>query len=499
MNSRGARGGRGGAAAEAVSARGARGGSRGRGSFQPVSEAPAYATHQRTATTQRPAASELSHPVAARGRSRFLSRMGVVEGDEQAGSPPPPPPPSVAGPAGWGVAEVACWLSELGFKQYAEAFKSHHVTGAVLPLLSKDVLKTDLGIASLGHRLLVVQGVRTLFPDSPPSSGDGAAATRLADVEGQANKAASLVFAGQAEVQRLTAEVGTLKRALSAATGSVAELSRTAAKPPSNAPLSAETQARLNKALKQSEAAQASCVLLKEDLASHRGEMQKVTSTLAKGLKESLSGGAAGAAGAAGAGGGPLPRETSAPREPSAGDARRAALGVPAAPAAPTRVERADKADKAERTGAVASTAAAKKNARGASKPEPNTEVSKPEPKRPESKPTKPANQAALGAAASAGSAAAGDATQPTKRAEGKGRGKGGRGEPTEGGRGGRAAPSAAASKPNAPPPAAKRAAAPTAVARHGAGAGGATPRPLLEAKLSVSSRNEVHLSIELL
>ena len=497
MNSRGARGGRGGAAAEAVSARGARGGSRGRGSFHPVSEAPVYATHQRTATTQRPAASELSHPVAARGRSRFLSRMGVVEGDEQAGSPPPPPPPSVAGPAGWGVAEVACWLSELGFKQYAEAFKSHHVTGAVLPLLSKDVLKTDLGIASLGHRLLVVQGVRTLFPDSPPSSGDGAAATRLADVEGQANKAASLVFAGQAEVQRLTAEVGTLKRALSAATGSVAELSRTAAKPPSNAPLSAETQARLNKALKQSEAAQASCVLLKEDLASHRGEMQKVTSTLAKGLKESLSGGAAGAAGA---GGGPLPRETSAPREPSAGDARRAALGVPAAPAAPTRVERADKADKAERTGAVASTAAAKKNARGASKPEPNTEVSKPEPKRPESKPTKPANQAALGAAASAGSVAAGDATQPTKRAEGKGRGKGGRGEPTEGGRGGRAAPSAAASKPNAPPPpAAKRAAAPTAVARHGAGAGGATPRPLLEAKLSVSSRNEVHLSIELL
>ena len=102
---------------------------------------------------QRPAASELSHPVAARGRSRFLSRMGVVEGDEQAGSPPPPPPPSVAGPAGWGTAEVACWLSELGFKQYAEAFKSHHVTGAVLPLLSKDVLKTDLGIASLGHRL----------------------------------------------------------------------------------------------------------------------------------------------------------------------------------------------------------------------------------------------------------------------------------------------------------------------------------------------------------
>ena len=416
-----------------------------------------------------------------------------MEGDDQAGSPPPPPP-SAAGPAGWGVAEVARWLSELGFKQYAEAFKSHHVTGAVLPLLSKDVLKTDLGIASLGHRLLVVQGVRTLFPDSPPSSGDGAAATRLADVEGQANKAASLVFAGQAEVQRLTAEVGTLKRALSAATGSVAELSRTAAKPPSNAPLSAETQARLNKALKQSEAAQASCVLLKEDLASHRGEMQKVTSTLAKGLKESLSGGAAGAAGAAG---GPLPRETSAPREPSAGDARRAALGVPAAPAAPARV---DRVDRAERTGAVASTAAAKKNARGASKPEPKlTEVSKPEPKRSESKPTKPANQAALGAAASAGSAAAGDATQPTKRAEGKGRGKGGRGEPTEGGRGGRAAPSAAASKPNAPPPAAKRAAAPTAVARHGAGAGGATPRPLLEAKLSVSSRNEVHLSIELL
>ena len=343
-----------------------------------------------------------------------------MESDEQAGSAPPPPP-SLAGPAGWGVADVARWLSELGFKQHAEAFKSHHVTGAVLPLLSKDVLKTDLGIASLGHRLLIVQGVRTLFPDLPPSSGDGAAATRLADVEGQANKAASLVFAGQAEVQRLTAEVGALKRALSAASASVAELSRTAAKPPSNAPLSAETQARLNKALKQSEAAQASCTLLKEELASHRHEMQSVTSTLARGLKESRSA-------AAGS------RESGAPRESAAADARRAAPAAPAAPAEAARAEHGPaRADKAERPGAVASTAAAKKNARGAAsaaRPEPKpSEASKPEPKKPEPKPAKPANQAALGAAASAGSAAAGDATQPTKSAEGKGRGKGGRGE----------------------------------------------------------------------
>lgn len=418
-----------------------------------------------------------------------------MESDEQAGSAPPPPP-SLAGPAGWGVADVARWLSELGFKQHAEAFKSHHVTGAVLPLLSKDVLKTDLGIASLGHRLLIVQGVRTLFPDLPPSSGDGAAATRLADVEGQANKAASLVFAGQAEVQRLTAEVGALKRALSAASASVAELSRTAAKPPSNAPLSAETQARLNKALKQSEAAQASCTLLKEELASHRHEMQSVTSTLARGLKESRSA-------AAGS------RESGAPRESAAADARRAAPAAPAAPAEAARAEHGPaRADKAERPGAVASTAAAKKNARGAAsaaRPEPKpSEASKPEPKKPEPKPAKPANQAALGAAASAGSAAAGDATQPTKSAEGKGRGKGGRGEASEGGRGGRAAPSATAPKPRAPPPAAKPAAARAAVARHGAGeggakGGGAAPRPLLEAKLSVSSRDEVHLVIELL
>ena len=390
-----------------------------------------------------------------------------MEGDDQAGSPPPPPP-SAAGPAGWGVAEVARWLSELGFKQYAEAFKSHHVTGAVLPLLSKDVLKTDLGIASLGHRLLVVQGVRTLFPDAPPSSGDGAAATRLADVEGQANKAASLVFAGQAEVTRLTAEVGALKRALTAATGSVAELARTAAKPAGNAPLSAETQARLNKALKQSEAAQASCTLLKEELASHRGEMQNVTSTLARGLKESLSGGGGA-------------REAAAPRETAAGDARRAALGVAAAPADAARADRAG-GDKAERAGGVvASTAAAKKNARGASKPEPKVAEPKPDPKKPEPKPAKPANQAALAA--------------PT-RAEGKGRGKGGRGEPSEGGRGGRAAPSAAAPKPSAPPLAAKRAAASTA------GPGKvhlSIGPPLLEAKLGVSSRNEVHLTIELL
>ena len=222
--------------------------------------------------------------MAARGRKRFLTRMGVVvDDDDEPGSATTPafaPAPSVAGPAGWDAVRVARWLTELGFKQYGDAFKNHHVTGAVLPLLSKDVLKSDLGINSLGHRLLIVQGVRALFPEAPASGGSASVSTRLADVEGQANKAASLVFSGQGEVRKLSEQVGALKREVAQASASVQELAKASTKP-SAAPLSAESQARLNKALKQAEGVEKSLGALKEDMAGLRSEMHSTTSTLA--------------------------------------------------------------------------------------------------------------------------------------------------------------------------------------------------------------------------
>merc|ERR1740133_542256 len=124
----------------------------------------------------------------------------------------------------------------------------------------------------------------------------------------------------------------------------MADLSRGAAKLPSAAPLSAESQARLNKALKQGEAAQAAAAQLKEQLAAVRSEMLNVNASLAQRLKEALGQRET------------VPRETAAPA--AAAEAAKAS-------------NRADKggAGKAER--GAASTAAAKKNARGAAKPEP--------------------------------------------------------------------------------------------------------------------------------
>lgn len=112
--------------------------------------------------------------IPTRGRKRFLSRMGVSVDDEagaEATAPNPTPPPRLLGPAGWSVTEVGRWLGEIGYKQYAPAFRTHQISGEVLPLLSKDVLGSELGVQSLGHRLLILQAIRQLFPDLPTAPG----------------------------------------------------------------------------------------------------------------------------------------------------------------------------------------------------------------------------------------------------------------------------------------------------------------------------------------
>eukprot|EP00824_Muranothrix_gubernata_P001639 TRINITY_DN11925_c0_g1_i1.p1 TRINITY_DN11925_c0_g1~~TRINITY_DN11925_c0_g1_i1.p1 ORF type:complete len:213 (-),score=45.24 TRINITY_DN11925_c0_g1_i1:61-660(-) len=59
----------------------------------------------------------------------------------------------------WGTQEVGEWLETMGLGQYRGAFTENNVTGTELVLLEKDDLK-DLGMASVGHRLKLLDSVK---------------------------------------------------------------------------------------------------------------------------------------------------------------------------------------------------------------------------------------------------------------------------------------------------------------------------------------------------
>lgn len=465
---------------------GARGGGRGRGSIDANGIEPV--PHQGVTMGIVQLATEAPSSIPARGRRRFLARMGAAY-DEHDGTELS----QVAqmGPVTWSVAEVGKWLSELGYKQYVGTFKQNHITGAVLPLLSKDVMQEELGIASLGHRLLILQGVHKLLPEAPVPVG-GAGAAKLTEVATQAGKTASIVITDHAEISKVAVEVEKLKKGLLQTSDQLDELVRALNKPEPSS-LSADAQARLNKSLKQAENA-ASAV------AELRVEMFSITSSLAIRLKQGLA---------------RLDdafEQTPARAQPAA-----------AQPAAPTAADTAadkpgvikGKADKKEK-----SAKALERKQKGETKPAPSKPDQKAGPKFADSKPSKPANQAALGAKEPAG-VLTGDTTQAGAQI-----GRGGGEAAMEGSRGGKgrskgagAAGSASLGKESEASPAiqiisASRSTvaivlggANTSMEKCPAFVAHATPAAvpavsaaptLLEARLSVRSLCEVHLFIDL-
>lgn len=56
----------------------------------------------------------------------------------------------------WSVEETCAWVAELGFPQYAAAFRENHIDGASLGELGKDDL-AEIGVASVGHRLALLK------------------------------------------------------------------------------------------------------------------------------------------------------------------------------------------------------------------------------------------------------------------------------------------------------------------------------------------------------
>ena len=61
----------------------------------------------------------------------------------------------------WNEDDVGKWLQQEGFVDYVEAFKTHNITGQVLPLLKKKDLKL-LGMDKVGKRIKLMQRLSEL-------------------------------------------------------------------------------------------------------------------------------------------------------------------------------------------------------------------------------------------------------------------------------------------------------------------------------------------------
>jgi class 3 adenylate cyclase/predicted ATPase len=60
-----------------------------------------------------------------------------------------------------GIVDIATWLGDLGFGQYAAAFSDNDVTAEVLPHLTAEDLR-DLGVGSVGHRRKLLTAIAAL-------------------------------------------------------------------------------------------------------------------------------------------------------------------------------------------------------------------------------------------------------------------------------------------------------------------------------------------------
>jgi len=62
----------------------------------------------------------------------------------------------------WAPSDVANWISELNFPQYAPLFQTNHITGAILSGLTEGNLE-KMGILPIGHQKTILEAISQLF------------------------------------------------------------------------------------------------------------------------------------------------------------------------------------------------------------------------------------------------------------------------------------------------------------------------------------------------
>jgi hypothetical protein len=193
-----------------------------------------------------------------RGRQAFLTRAVADEGaviEHEASDTPAAAPP---GAMAWGTTEVVRWLEGQGLGAYAASFRKHHITGSTLPILSRQLLKAELGIESIGHRHLIVEAVKQL---GMPMHDIGASPEQLTEHEAKVVKLESLVLKLRkeldghsqtgAEVANLRSEVRAAATKLAAVQAAVAPLAKEAARPAKASEADAVGAAKLDAKLRQ--------------------------------------------------------------------------------------------------------------------------------------------------------------------------------------------------------------------------------------------------------
>ncbi|GMF10460.1 unnamed protein product [Phytophthora lilii] len=85
----------------------------------------------------------------------------------------------------WSCADVGRWLRAQGFEQHVELFAANKISGDILPELTRNALRDDLGIAAFADRVRLAQAIEALIAapaggDAPPAAASAPAATSAA-------------------------------------------------------------------------------------------------------------------------------------------------------------------------------------------------------------------------------------------------------------------------------------------------------------------------------
>ncbi|RLN78612.1 hypothetical protein BBJ28_00011602 [Nothophytophthora sp. Chile5] len=84
----------------------------------------------------------------------------------------------------WSRADVGLWLTSLGLGKYAEVFQTNEISGDILPELTRDVLRDDLGVSAFGDRVRIVNAIEALLARDPrPSTAATSASAPLPAVQ----------------------------------------------------------------------------------------------------------------------------------------------------------------------------------------------------------------------------------------------------------------------------------------------------------------------------
>eukprot|EP00276_Gloeochaete_wittrockiana_P016294 CAMPEP_0184351528 /NCGR_PEP_ID=MMETSP1089-20130417/43683_1 /TAXON_ID=38269 ORGANISM="Gloeochaete wittrockiana, Strain SAG46.84" /NCGR_SAMPLE_ID=MMETSP1089 /ASSEMBLY_ACC=CAM_ASM_000445 /LENGTH=356 /DNA_ID=CAMNT_0026684909 /DNA_START=20 /DNA_END=1090 /DNA_ORIENTATION=+ len=67
-----------------------------------------------------------------------------------------------ANSADWTVNEVGIWLREIGMGQHVDSFLRHRIDGLLLPQLTNQELRDELGVTSLGDRKFILAEIESL-------------------------------------------------------------------------------------------------------------------------------------------------------------------------------------------------------------------------------------------------------------------------------------------------------------------------------------------------